>query len=64
MQHNGVSSLKVMTVAFAVWGKESITKTIYKLLLNALELFAPVAVTEFHTTDSCSNLVLTSENMK
>jgi hypothetical protein len=30
----------VLTVAFAVWGKESITKTIYvyKLLLNALNL--------------------------
>jgi hypothetical protein len=64
MKHNGVSSQKVMTVAFAVWGKESITKTIYKLLLNALKLFAPVAVTEFHTTDSCCNLVLTSENMR
>ena len=64
MKHNGVSSLKVVTVAFAVWGKESITKTLYKVLLNALKVFAPVAVTEFHTTDSCSNLVLTSENVK
>jgi hypothetical protein len=51
MTHNGVSSLKVVTVAFAVWGKESIKKTIYKLLLNALKLFAPEVVTEFHTTD-------------
>jgi len=51
-----MSSLKVVTVTFAVWGKESVTKTIYKLLLNALKLFAPVEVIEFHTTNSFFNL--------
>lgn len=37
MKHNRVSCLMVVTVTCAVWGKESVAKTIYKLLLNALK---------------------------